>query len=70
MAVVQQPSGRGLDFTDGDEIVLAESPEAIARACVALLSDSDRCRGDWHRDAPKGGCKISAEERVGMTAAP
>lgn len=44
MAVVQQPSGRGLDFTDGHEIVLVESPETIARACVALLSDPERCR--------------------------
>ena len=44
MAVVQQPSGRDLDFTDGHEIVLVESPETIARACVALLSDPERCR--------------------------
>ena len=43
MAVVHQPSGRGLDFTDGHEMWV-ESPETIARACVALLSDPDRCR--------------------------
>ncbi len=42
--VATRLAAEGLDFTDGDEIVLAESPEAIAQACVALLSDPDRCR--------------------------
>ena len=44
MAVVLQPSGRGLDFTDGHEIVLAESPEAIARPvslCCQILTDAE-----------------------------
>jgi glycosyltransferase involved in cell wall biosynthesis len=34
----------GLDFTDGDEIVLADDPAAIAQACIDLLLDPARCR--------------------------
>ena len=30
----------GLDVTDGDQLVLADEPEAIARACLHMLDDS------------------------------
>lgn len=33
----------GLNFTDGEEIILADSDEDIARACVSLLNDAARC---------------------------
>jgi len=32
----------GLDVRDGDDVVLAETPEALAAAAVALLDDPDR----------------------------
>ena len=35
----------GLNFRDGDEIVLADEPRAFAREVVSLLRDPERCTG-------------------------
>jgi len=42
--VATRIAAEGLDFADGVEIVLTESPGAIAQACIELLSDPVRCR--------------------------
>ena len=31
----------GLDHTDGEDIVLADTPEAFAEACIRLLDDAE-----------------------------
>ena len=44
-AVVSTTVGaEGLDVTDGEDIMLADSPEDFAQAVLALLRDPERCR--------------------------
>jgi len=42
--VATRMAAEGLDFVDGAEIILRERPDKIAEACIALLSDPERCR--------------------------
>lgn len=53
---------QGLDFVDGEELVLADAPVAFARAVVALLSDARR------RRAMGSAARKRVEENYGLHA--
>lgn len=48
-AIVSTTRGiEGIDLTNGRDVVIADSPEAFARTCIALLRDTARCRELGH----------------------
>jgi glycosyltransferase involved in cell wall biosynthesis len=42
--VTTRVGAEGIDLADGVEILVRESPNSFAQACVELLQDGDRCR--------------------------
>jgi glycosyltransferase involved in cell wall biosynthesis len=42
--VATRLAAEGLDFDESTEIILEDHADKIAKACIALLSDPERCR--------------------------